>query len=359
MTPSIHSKMLPQVLLALTLALTIPSSAAAEEAKKPQGMPVEAVEVSVETSANTLSAVGNLLANEAVVVTTEIAGKVKSIEFNEGERVEKGQLLLRLDPSVLAAERDRAKARLDLSAANYKRAEALLADHATSQRERDEAYAAWQLAEAELQLAEAQLAKTVLRAPFHGKLGLRMVSPGSYLPPGTEVTTIDDIDPLKVEFRVPEARAGELQIGNHVEVSVDAVPDKNFPGKVYALTPHVDINGRSITLRARVENPEGALLPGMFARVRMTLGESPDAIYIPEEAIIPSIDALMVFKVVEGKVEAAQVTTGERRKGEVEILSGLVAGDTVITAGHLKVRPGMPVMVMPTAAPKPAAKQGE
>ena len=218
---------------------------------------------------------------------------------------------------------------------------------------------AWQLAKADLKLAEAQLAKTVLRAPFKGRLGLRMVSPGSYIPPGTEVVTLDDIDPLKVEFSVPEARAAQLQLERQVEVRADAFPDTTFTGSVYAITPSVDTEGRSIRLRALVDNQDAQLRPGMFVRVRLTLGNNPDAMFIPEEALIPSAKAIMVYKVVDGTVEATPVETGARRKGEVEILSGLEAGDTVITAGHLKVRPGMPVTVMPGEASTKPRKQAE
>jgi len=339
----------------LILALCQAPLLAAEEAKKPQGMPVETARVQVENNLHTLNAVGTLLANEAVIITAEIAGKVTAVAFEDGQQVETGEVLLRLDPGVLAAQRDRAAAQLEVNAANYKRAEALLADQATSQQQRDEAYAAWQLARAELKLAEAQLAKTVLRAPFEGRLGLRMVSPGSYIPPGTEVVTLDDTDPLKIEFRVPEVRAADLHVGSAVEVSVDAIPGTTFPGTVYAITPRVAKEGRSIALRARVANPEGKLLPGMFARVRLTVGENPDALFVPEESLIPSGNTFTVFKVVDGMVEAAPVTIGKRRPGSVEILSGLQADDTVITGGHLKVRPGMPV----TAIPAPVAEAKE
>ncbi len=346
-----HSNRFKMLFIPLLLWTLAPAALrAADEGEKPQGLPVETVQVDVEQNLHTLNAVGTLLANEAVSITTEIAGKVVAVNFEDGQRVAGGKILLRLDQAVLAAQRDRAAANLEVAAANYKRAEALLAEQATSQRERDEANAAWKLAQAELKLAEAQLAKTVLRAPFEGRLGLRMVSPGSYLPPGTEVVTLDDTDPLKLEFRVPEARADELEIGSEVTVSVDAVPGKTFSGSVYAVTPRVATDGRSIALRARVANPRGELLPGMFARVRLTLDEDPHALFVPEEALIPSGDTFSVFKVVDGKVEAAAVSIGQRRPGAVEIVRGLQEGDTVITAGHLKVRPGMPVTSLPAAA---------
>jgi membrane fusion protein, multidrug efflux system len=352
------------VLATLMLLLLLASSPWTEEeeakpasAGPPPGLPVEAVEATVASASRELSAVGTLQSNESVVIATEIAGRLIEIGFTEGQKAGKGQVLLRLDPSVLAAERDRARASLVLSEANIKRAEVLLKDQAIAERERDEAYAQWQLDEANLRLAEAQLAKTVIRAPFAGVLGLRRVSVGGYLRPGDVIVTLDDTDPIKVDFRVPEQFADMLKIGQNVELNVDAVAGGTFAGKVYAIDPQVDVNGRSLLLRARVANPKGVLRPGMFARVKLVLEERPDALMIPEQALVPEGVQQLVYKVVDGMVEAVPVEIGLRRKGQVEILSGLQSGDMVITAGQIKVRPGMPVTVLP-APPAPAGNGG-
>jgi membrane fusion protein (multidrug efflux system) len=322
----------------------------------PKGMPVEAANASAGMIKRELSAVGNLQSNESVVVASEIVGRVAAIGFDEGKKIAAGKVLLKLDPSVLAAERDRAQASLGLSEVNQRRAEILLKDNAISERERDEAYAKWRLDEASLRLAEAQLAKTVLLAPFDGIVGLRKVSVGDYLQPGEPIANLEQIDPIKVDFRIPETFAGQVEMNQNIHLTVDAVPGQTFSGTVYAVDPLVDVNGRSMLLRARVANADGRLRPGMFARIAVLLEERADALTIPEEALIPQADGRMsVFKVVDGKVEAVQVRTGLREKGRVEIIDGLQPGDTVITAGHMKVRPGMPVTVLPSPSEKPQA----
>ncbi len=346
------SPVLSQLFLAAFATVVFCGSAIAAEEKaapapKAQGLPVEVVTVAATGAVEQLEAVGTIQADESITVVAEVAGKVEEVLFTEGAAVKRGAVLLRLDPAVLAAERDRAAARVALSEANERRSESLLKDQAISVRERDEALAQLQLDEAAVRLADAQLEKMTLRAPFAGVLGLRQVSVGGYLQPGIPVVTLDAIDTLKVEFRVPEARAAALRIGKKVFIAVDAVSGEEFVGEVYAITPRVDIDGRSIALRARVPNPDHKLLPGMFARIRLIINERPAVLFVPEEALIPAADRLLVYKVVEGKVEAVTVTTGQRRKGEVEIVSGLQVGDTIITAGHIKVRPGMPVTALP------------
>ncbi len=317
--------------------------------EKPKGLLVETVQVRSEPLVREITATGTTLANESVVLATEIAGRVSAISLAEGQTVAAGDVLLKLDPSILLAQRDRAEASFNLSASNIKRAEQLLQEEAISERERDEAYAQWRLDQANLRLAEAQLAKTVIQAPFSGLLGLRRVSIGEYLQPGETIATLDDIDPIKVDFRIPEVFAHQLRVGQKIRMQVDAVPDQTFVGEVYAIDPQVDVNGRSILLRAKVAQDKGPLRPGMFARVALVLEERPEALMIPEEAIIPGADRQQVFKVVDGKVVAAIVETGLRTKGKIEITSGLVPGDTIITAGQIKVRPGMPVTEQPAA----------
>ncbi|WP_305044532.1 efflux RND transporter periplasmic adaptor subunit [Geoalkalibacter sp.] len=350
-------------LLTAILLMSLPNSQADKQsAEEPpvgpqQGLPVEAVEVKIAPAHRELTAIGTLNANEAVVITAEIAGKISEINFSEGQQVRAGQVLLRLDPSVLQAERDRAAASQGLSEANIRRAELLLKDQAISERERDEAYAQWRLDEASLRLAEAQLAKTVIRAPFNGLLGLRRVSVGAYLNPGEAIVTLDDIDPIKVDFRVPEAHAASLKVGQSVALNVDAVPQRTFSGEVYAIDPQVDVNGRSLLVRARVANAEGVLRPGMFARVNLVLEERAAALMIPEQALVPEGARQLVYRVIGGQVDAVEVEIGLRRDGLVEILHGLEQGDTVITAGQIKVRPGMPVTVLP-AAPAPTGNGG-
>jgi len=310
-------------------------------------MLVETAQAKVMTANREITAVGTLNSNEAVVVAAEIGGRVTEIAFTEGQRAKTGQVLVRLDRSILEAQRDRAEASLTLSRANRERSDLLLKDEAISQREWEKASAQWRLDEASLRLAQAQMDKTVLRAPFDGVLGLRHVSKGEYVQPGQPIVTIDDTDPLKGDFRVPEAFSNSLRVGQTVQLQVDAAPGRVFPGHVYAIDPKVDAAGRNLLVRAKVPNSDRFLRPGMFIQVRLVIEERPNALMIPEQALISRGGGQTVYKVGAGKVVEAAVTVGLRRRGQVEITKGLSPGDTVITAGQIKVRPGSPVKVAP------------
>ncbi|GAA0601066.1 efflux RND transporter periplasmic adaptor subunit [Caenispirillum bisanense] len=350
--------MMPKSLMTAGLAaVLIAASVAPAAAQAPQGMPVEAAPVRAERVVDDLMVVGSLLANETTVIRPEIDGRVAQISFEEGGMARKGDLLVRLDDASRRAELAKAEANLALSRRNFERADELYRRQNLPASSRDEALAKLRADEASVRLTQVAMEKTELHAPFDGMLGLRRVSAGDYLQPGAAIVTLDDVDPIKVDFRVPEVFAHRLRTGQTIQLTVDAVPGQTFAGEVYAIDPQVDINGRSVLLRARVPNQDGPLRPGMFARVTLVLDERPNALVIPEEALIPQGNSQIVFKVVNGTVEPAPVTLGIRRKGMVEITSGLAEGDMVITAGQLKVRPGMPVTVMPPpqAAPQNAA----
>jgi membrane fusion protein (multidrug efflux system) len=311
-------------------------------------MLVEAAQAEIMSANREITAIGTLNSNEAVVIATEIGGRITEITFTEGQQARGGQVLVRLDRSILEAQRDRAEASLTLSRANRERSDILFKDAAISQREWDAANAQWQLDEANLRLAQAQLDKTVLRAPFDGALGLRHVSVGEYVQPGHPIVTLDDTDPLKGDFRVPEAFSSSLRVGQTVQLQVDAAPGRVFSGQVYAIDPKVDAAGRNLLVRARVPNGDRSLRPGMFTQVRLVIEEKPNTLMIPEQALISRGGSQIVYKVVDGKVEEAVVTVGLRRRGQVEITEGLSPGDTVITAGQIKVRPGSSVKVAST-----------
>lgn len=337
---------------ATALVLAGAGPAAAQDGK-PQGLPVEVAPVEQRAMTDEILVVGTLLANESVVVRPEIAGRVHEIAFDEGGRAAEGDLLIRLDDGSLKAELTKAEANLDLSRRNFQRADELYRRQNLAASTRDEALAKLRADEAALAVARVNLEQTELRAPFGGMLGLRKVSVGDYLRAGDPIVNLDDVDPIKVDFRVPEVFAHRLRTGQTIQVTVDAVPGEAFQGTVYAIDPQVDVEGRSVLLRARIPNQDGPLRPGMFARVTLILDQRADALVVPEEALIPQGTKHMVFKVVNNTVEAAPVTVGQRRKGLAEITSGLAAGDMVITAGHIKVGPGMPVTPLPAAGTAP------
>ncbi len=314
-------------------------------------IPVETSSVVTAPATREISSVGSLQSNESVLISSEISGRIEKISFAEGGSVKQGESLLRLDSSVLKAELDRAEANRVLSMANFKRAEELLKDHAISRQKRDETYAKWQLDEASIRLAKAQLDKTVISAPFAGTLGLRSVSVGDYIQPGQALVNLEDTETLKVEFSIPEVHSARIAAGQTFSLETDAYPGKSFSGKVYAINPLVNSQSRSMVLRGVIDNSEGLLHPGQFVRIALVTGNQKNALFIPEQAVVPQPKRNFVYKVVDGKVAMTEVSLGKRKKGWVEVTAGLQSGETVVTGGIQKIGDGMPVHAIP-ADPK-------
>jgi membrane fusion protein (multidrug efflux system) len=312
-------------------------------------VPVETAAVQVGPIQRRLTAVGSLRSNESVILRPEIAGRIVEFRFQEGERVEIGQPLVLLEDSVWRTAVAQAQAALELSQANYDRAVDLLQRKAGTTKARDEAFSQMRVDQAVLELARARLDKSVITAPFEGVVGLRKVSVGDFVDVGQDMVNLEQIDPLKADFRIAEVYLGAVRSGQRIELAVDAFPGETFAGEVYAIDPLIDESGRSIVLRARLPNAEGRLRPGLFARVTLVLNERDDAIQIPEQALVPQGQDQFVFRVVEGKAALTKVEVGIRREGMVEIVSGLGPEDQVVTAGQLKIRDGAPVQPLPAA----------
>lgn len=318
------------------------------------GEPVTAVEpeilrVEVHTVAptrleETLDTIGTIRANEEVDLVSEIAGTISAIHFDEGSRVAAGQLLLEIDDSELRAERQRAVHRVELAERDEARQQQLLDQGVISSEAYDVALAELNVLRAELQLIEAQLVKTRIRAPFAGVIGLRWVSPGSFLSPQTRIASLHDLDPIKLDFTVPERYATLLGPGDEVSFRVDGI-DRTFQGEIYATEPSIDAATRSLRVRARCPNPDGALVPGAFANVTVAIRSVAEALTVPAIAVIPELGGTKVYVVRDGRAEPVSVTTGIRTEREVEITSGLEAGDEVITTGILQLQPGLEVEV--------------
>lgn len=323
-------------------------------------MPVEAVPVRVGAVARTITAVGSLLSSESVVVRPEVTGRIAEIAFQEGQRVAKGAVLVRLDDSVARATLAQAQASIAFDRAELARAEELLRQSAGPARNRDQAAAKLQADQAAVQLAQAQLEKLTLTAPFDGVLGLRKVSVGDVVQAGKDIVNLEAIDTLKLDFRVPEAYLPAVKVGQKLAVMLDSFPGRKFEGEVYAIDPLIDVSGRALAVRARVPNPDFALRPGLFARVTLTLTVEPNAILVPEQSVVAYGTDQFVFKVVDGKAVQTKVKLGDRRNAEVEIAEGLAPGDTVVTAGQLKIRDGAPVTVIDLSKPPgPQAQNGK
>lgn len=323
------------------------------EAKKGPGgpAPVEVIELKAQRVVEELQAVGTLRSNQSVMLRTEVTGRVAAIGFRDGGGVKRGQLLVGLDASLNEAEVAQAKAELELAKANLKRTADLASKNFVSGSAQDTAESNVQVLAARLQLAQARLSKMRVVAPFDGVVGIRSISVGDVVRDGTDLVNVEDISRLKVDFRLPERNFTQLKAGLSVEITTDALPGTTYTGRVDAINPRIDANGRSLEVRAELPNVDGRLRPGMFARVRVVVGERANAFMVPEEAIVPQGDRFFVFRVVEGSARRVPVRLGVRRDGQVELLDNVQAGDRIVTAGIRVQRDGQPVRVVNTASP--------
>lgn len=314
--------------------------------KGPPPAPVEVVTLKPSQVQEELGAVGTLRANQSVMLRTEVTGRVETIGFRDGQAVKRGQLLIGLDASLNEAEVAQAKAELALAQSNLKRTEDLAAKNFVSSSAQDQAESNVAVLRARLQLAQARLSKMRVLAPFDGVVGIRAVNVGDVLRDGTDIVNIEDIRTLKADFRVPERFFTQMKVGLPVEVVTDALPGTTYRGSIEAINPRIDANGRSLELRASLGNSDGRLRPGMFARVRVVVGDRPEAFMVPEEAIVPQGDRFFVFRVADGRAQRVPVRLGVRRDGQVELLDNVQAGDRIIVAGMRVQRDGQPVRVL-------------
>ena len=322
------------------------------------GMPptaVESVRVRTQSLPNQFETVGTLRADESVIVRPEVAGEIEKVHFQEGERVAAGQVLFTLDDALVRADLNEANANLENARRAYKRATELAQKQLIAGADLDTTRAELDVNQARAASARTHLDKTVIRAPFAGVTGLRNVSAGDYVNVGQELVQLVRLDPIELDLRAPEVVLSSLAVGQKVLFGVDAYRDERFEAKVVAIAPTVDAGGRSVALRASLENPDLKLRPGMSARVRITLSTTAKARLVPEQAIWPMGEQKTVFVIDNGKARQVPVELGTRLPGQVEVTSGLKAGDEVVTAGQLKLRDGAPAQGQAPAA-KPAAK---
>lgn len=339
------------------LALALVTAAASATAQGPGGgqmppTPVEAVKPRIDAVSESVVVVGTLRAAESVVVRPELAGRIEKVHFEEGQRVTAGAPLFTLDASLVRAEVREWEANVQQSKREADRAQELIARNLVAQSDLDTKRSELAVNEARLSSAKTRLGKSVITAPFAGVTGLRMVSAGEYVEIGTELVKLVQLDPIKIDFRVPEVYLGRLAAGQRLDVVLDAFPAAKFEGKVNAVDASIDPNARNVALRGEIANPEGALKPGLFARVTLELGRRENAMLVPEQALWPQGAKQFVYVIDAGKAALSEVTTGLRKNGEVELLSGVTPESLVVTAGQLKIGPGMPVA--PIGA-KPAA----
>lgn len=304
-------------------------------------IPVVAAEARQRPVAETLSLVGSLLANEQVEIKAETEGIVSEIHFREGQAVARGDLLLVLDETKFATALAEAESSFELSRATFERARQLVEDRLISQQEFDQASAGFKLNEATVARRRRELKDARVYAPFDGLVGARSISPGQVITPATLLTTLIDLDPVKVEISVPERFLGQIRAGQELELSVASFPGRKFKGEVYFVAPGVDPATRTALVKALIPNPQQQLRPGMFANLDLTLQVRDNAIVIPESALVLTQDKTSVWVIGEGEVvQARPVTVGLRMAGNVEITYGLADGERVVVEGVQKVMPG-------------------
>ncbi len=323
------------------------------------GVPVETYTVEAKPLDVTLDAVGTLVANEMVTLRPEIAGKITDVVFTEGAPIKKGAPLFKIDDRMARAELKQAQSNLQLAQLNYNRFRKLSSTGASTKLRYDEAQAELGVSQANVDLARTKVEYMTITAPFDGTVGLRKVSPGEYVNVGQELANFVSYDPMKVNFTIPETQASQLAVNQTIDFTVEAIQGQKFQGVVYALDPQLDVNGRAVQLRATIPNPNNILKPGFFARISLTVAHKEAALSVPESAIVPQGDMKQVFRIdAENKAQLVPVELGERIAGSVEVISGLQAGDVVVTSGQIKLQPGVPVTDL-SKMPKQGGQGGD
>jgi len=308
---------------------------------------VESMVVTSGPLESTVDAVGTVLADASAVLRAEVPGQIVERHFEEGQQVRKGDALYSIEATVLEAEFNEAKANVDQSEAEYTRAQELVNSQLVSATEYDTARANYNVSVARLRSAESRLSKTVIRAPFDGFVGLRRINVGDYATIGQELINVVRLDPLRVDFSVPETLLSRVHPGQTINVVVGAFRDESFEGVVTAIDPQIDVTGHSMAVRARLPNPELKLRPGLFAQVAVSLSVNPNAIMVPEQAIWPIGNDKIIYVIDEGVANQRTVMLGDRKPGWVEVISGLDEGEEIVVVGQMKLFPGVAVRTIP------------
>lgn len=312
--------------------------------KNKQPTTVSGVVVRLQTFDNNLALSGSIEANEQVEIRSEVSGIVTNLYFQEGSNVTKGQVLFKVNDIELKAQLTQAKTKESLAFENERRAKLLLQKEAISQEEYDVARAELKSTQAQIQLIQAQIQKTSVRAPFSGKIGLRSISPGTYITPSLLVAKLVNVGQLKITFSLPEKYASQVRKNATITFKVSGSTE-TYTAKVYAIEPEIEVATRTLKVRALARNKDGKLFPGTFADVELPLAIIKDAVVIPTEAIIPIQDGKKVFIAKNGMAKEVKVETATRTDASILVLSGLKSGDTVLTSGVMSLKDEAPIVV--------------
>lgn len=319
------------------------------QAAQARAVPVELVRAATGSVQDIVEAVGTARANEAVTLTPKVSGIIRKIAFTEGQRVKAGQIIVELDASEIEAKLQETRTMRENTARLYDRALRLLQTRSIAQARVDDLEAQLNASDARIRADEARMSDYVIRAPFDGRVGLRRVSIGALVTPGTEVATLDDTTSIKVDFRVPESALRAIKVGNKVEARSPAYPDRVFSGTVTTIGTRVDATTRSVELRAEIPNRDEALKPGMFLTAALVVETRDNAVLVPEEAVVSSGTRHFVYTIADGRAKETPVTLGNQKDGKIEIRSGIAIGTPVVTGGIIKIRDG--IAVRPLGAP--------
>ncbi len=314
-------------------------------------------QVSVETAVvehrelqSSVRAIGTLLAEASATLRAEVPGQILAIHFQEGQQIKEGAKLYSIEATVLEAEVNEARANVSRSESALNRAQELREKQLISGTDYDSARANYDVDVARLRSSRARLSKTVIRAPFDGFAGLRRINVGDYATVGQELVDVVQLNPLRVDFSVPETLLPKVKPDLAIEVTVDAYPDETFGGAVTAVAPKSDIQGHSLEVRASLPNEELKLRPGLFVRINVSLGVKANAIVIPEQAVWPIGQEKTVFVVVDGKARQRVIKIGGRQPGAVEVIEGLAVGEVIVVAGQMKLHDGAAVRSVGSAS---------
>jgi membrane fusion protein (multidrug efflux system) len=332
-----------------SVAAPAPAAGASGATGPARPIGVEVAKVEVMKLTDDAQTIGSLRSRQGVVIRPEISGRVRDLNFKDGDRVKKGQLLVQLDDQLQQAQLKQAQAELGIAKSNHVRNQELLAQNFISKRTVDESAANMEVSEAKLALAVATAARLKILAPFDGITGIRTANAGDYLKDGADIVNVEDIDAIFVDFKLPERFQTKVRKGQMADIDLDALPGRRFKALVQAIDPLLDANGRSVSVRGCIDNRTLQLRPGMFARVTQVFGERDKALVVPEEAIVPFGPRTFVIKVIDGDAkddkgqpqkisQRVEVKIGIRRPGRVEILEGVTEGETIVTAGQQRIQ---------------------
>ncbi len=313
---------------------------------------VEVMAARSGTVTERFEAVATALANESVTITSKVAGIVERINIAEGQRVKAGDVLVQLDDKEAAAELEAQRALTTAAKQAYDRALKLQENQNVAQARVDELLSTWKNGEARIRIIQARLADLKITAPFSGKVGLRRVSVGALIQPGTVITTLDDVDTIRLKFSVPETILASIKVGLEVEARSNSYPRRVFKGKISSIDSRVDQITRAAELRADIPNPDDVLKPGMFMSYKLALAQRENAVLVPEESLLAEGTRQFVFVVADGRAAKREVKIGDRGAGEVEIVAGLKAGEIVVVAGIQKIRNGSAVRIAEPKKPQ-------